>query len=242
MGNVKVEVCIGASGIETVRRSVEAAFLGGASTVELCSDMALEGLTPQRDHIIAARKAFQERQGLMVMIRPRAGNFCYSVQEKKQMAKQIDAACRTGADGVVLGMLRQGRIDVNGAQPLIKRAKEQGLAVTFHRAFDAVENPLEALEWLIEQGVDRILTSGTAWQSGKTALDGVNQMNHLVKQAGHQIEVVAAGGVQAGNVQLLLNQLPLEQGRISVHAYSGVQVAGQTRKEAVQELVRLASL
>ena len=36
----------------------------------------------------------------------------------------------------------------------------EGMAVTFHRAFDMCQNPMVALEQLTELGVARILTSG----------------------------------------------------------------------------------
>ena len=72
---VKFEVCINCDGKQSVTEAVGYAYAGGASTVELCGAMHLDGLTPTQEHIIEARKAFKDRSGLMIMIRPRGGDF-----------------------------------------------------------------------------------------------------------------------------------------------------------------------
>ncbi|MFZ1291106.1 MAG: copper homeostasis protein CutC, partial [Melioribacteraceae bacterium] len=62
---IKVEVCINCDGAQSVKDSVEAAYLGGASTIELCGAMHVNGLTPKMSQIVEARKAFKNRHGLM---------------------------------------------------------------------------------------------------------------------------------------------------------------------------------
>ena len=159
---IKVEVCINSDNIKNVQNSVSAAYDGGASTIELCSQMQCEGLTPIKSHIIKARKAFQDRNGLMVMIRPRKGDFSYSNAELVQMQQQIQIAADLGADGVVFGILQKStnNIAIDALQKLMQTCYLNNLKVTFHRAFDALLNPLESIESLIELGFHRILTSG----------------------------------------------------------------------------------
>ena len=104
---VKVEVCINSDSPQAVGNSVGLATLAGASTIELCSAMENGGLTPTGEHIGEAKQYFRSNKGLMVMIRPRKGDFCYSDTELQVMLNQIEIAALAGADGVVLGVLRE---------------------------------------------------------------------------------------------------------------------------------------
>ncbi len=71
--------------------------------------MHLDGLTPPRESIEAARLAFQ-RPGLMVMVRPRGGDFCYSSDEIAEMRREIEIAAEAKADGGGAGRIgKRGR-------------------------------------------------------------------------------------------------------------------------------------
>ncbi|MBK7105469.1 MAG: copper homeostasis protein CutC [Ignavibacteriae bacterium] len=235
---IKVEVCINCDGEQSLRDSVEAAYSGGASTIELCGEMQVDGLTPKLDSITEARKAFREKSGLMVMIRPRAENFSYSKKEIFEMKEQIKIASNAGADGVVFGVLNnQNNLDVDSMISLIELSKQNNLLITFHRAFDATPNPIETIELLINLGVNRVLTSGTKWGNKKSALDGITCLNQIIEKAKNKIEIVIAGGVNNKNVGIILNQLNLSYCKISVHSYSGVQKNGFTQTELVKSLV-----
>ena len=108
-----------------MRAAVTAAYHGGAERIELCSAMHLDGLTPDPQHIRIARDAFRDRPGLLVMVRPRAGDFCFSPDEVGQMVSQIELAQQCGADGVVLGVLRadDNRIASEPMQCLVQAAR-----------------------------------------------------------------------------------------------------------------------
>ncbi len=240
---IPVEICIEASDAAAVERSVRAAYEGGAATIELCADMHLDGLTPERACLAAARRAFRQRPGLMAMIRPRAGDFCYSPAELTQMLEQIDAAAEAGADGVVFGVLQavDQRIDLAACRRLLDAARRHGLKTTMHRAFDATPDPDATLDALIDLGFDRVLTSGVPWGQRGTALDGAERLAQTIHRAQGRIEVVLAGGINPANVRPLLAQLPLHAGRVAVHAYSGAQIAGRTTVEAINALVQSAN-
>ncbi len=237
---IKVEVCVNSDTIDNVQNSVKAAFLGGASRVELCSSMQFDGLTPNREHIIEARKAFGNRKGLMVMIRPRKGDFSYSKIEILEMHRQIQIAAEAGADGVVFGVLQENddRLNTIVLKELLKTCKSNNLQVTFHRAFDATPNPLETLDQLLESGVHRILTCGVPWGQKGNAQDGIKNLNQYVNQANGKIEIVIGGGVNPLNVKEILSNLSLNKENVSVHAYSGVQENGITTAGAVKALVK----
>ncbi len=240
---IKVEVCINSDASPDVKPAVEAAYLGGASTIELCAAMHLQGLTPTPEQIVAARQAFSTRNGLMVMIRPRGGDFSYSEPELETMRRQIQIAAEKGADGVVLGVLhaKDNRLDVAVTRQLIQTSRDLGLKVTFHRAFDATPQPLETLDELIELGAQRVLTCGLPWGQPGNAGDGVATLSRIITQARGRIEVVIGGGVNPLNVGGILKQLPLELGTVSVHAYSGAQENGVTTIAAVKTLLRAAN-
>ena len=94
------------------------------------------------------------------------------------MRHDIEVAKTLGAAGVVMGVLTaEGTIDVDRTADLLALARP--LAVTFHKAFDEVCDPIEALESLIELGVERVLTSG----GRPTALEGVEMLAALVDRA-----------------------------------------------------------
>ena len=235
----RVEICINSDSLDNVRNSVSAAYDGGASRVELCSAMHLDGLTPEKEQIIEARRVFHERNGLMVMIRPREGDFSFTEEELLSMLQSIETAADAGADGVVFGILQKdgGAIAVSPLNRLIRLARMFGLSVTFHRAFDAVPDPALALDALIELGVNRVLTSGTPWQKRGTALQGIGRLSALIERSRGRIEIVVSGSINASNAAAILRRLPMEKGNVSVHAYSGAQENGKTTTEKVKSIV-----
>ncbi|MFH5884172.1 copper homeostasis protein CutC [Halalkalibaculum sp. DA3122] len=241
---VQIEICINADREESVRRSVSAAFQGGAGRIELCGAMHHDGLTPQKKLIDVARKTFRERPGLLVMIRPRKGDFFYTPQTVTEMIAQIEGAARQGADGVVFGALHHTDHTINRSATLrlAEAAKKYDLATTFHRAFDATPNPSESLEQLIEMGIDRVLTSGNPWGEPGSALTGLPKLASMLEQARNRIELVVGGGVSPGNAGTLCRSLQTHGTHFSLHAYSSVRQDERTSQKKVERLVKNASL
>lgn len=241
MPALALEICIGCDDAVALDADCRAALAGGAATLELCRDMQLQGLTPQADDLRIARQAFS-RPGLYPMIRPRAGDFVYSGVEIAGMIEQIAACADLGADGVVFGALQGPRLDVAALQRLVAAARRRRLRSTFHRAFDAVADGAAGLEILVDLGIDRIMTSGTAWGSGGSAADGAATLAALIEQAGERVEIVLGGGITAVMLPSLLQQLPLRQGRVSAHAYGAVLRDGRVDATAVAALVQAAAV
>lgn len=198
-----LEICAG--DIDSVR----AAARGGAHRVELCSALALGGLTPSLGFINEAVKVNGLR--VHVLIRPREGDFVYTPAEVAVMLSDIDAAARAGAHGVVIGALRpDGSIDLGSCQAMVNRAKAHGLSVTFHRAFDRVAEPLTALNQIIALGCDYLLTSGCA----PSAWEGVEMLRQLHTEAANRITIIAAAGVNSANAAEILRR----SGCTQIHA------------------------
>jgi copper homeostasis protein len=188
--NIVFEVCID---------SVEAAIAaqeGGAHRVELCADLLEGGITPSAGTIHLARQRIDI--GLNVIIRPRGGDFCYSDAEFEVMQHDIQLAKEAGANGVVIGILKEdGTVDEERTARLIQLARP--LSVTFHRAFDMARDPYRALETLIELGVDRILTTGQEM----SPLEGLDLIAELVRRAGDRV-IIMPGGITQRNIKKIL--------------------------------------
>jgi copper homeostasis protein len=177
---------------------------GGAARIELCSRLDLGGLSPSDAELEAAVRA--TRLPLHVMVRPRAGDFVYDEREIAEMRREIERAKRARVAAVVLGVTRtDGSIDVERTGELTRLARP--LSVTFHRAFDAVPDPLAALELLVELGIDRVLTSAGA----PNAHAGRFELRKLVENARGRIVVLAGGGVRAENFRDILRDAGVDE-------------------------------
>lgn len=172
---------------------------GGADRIELCAAMVLGGLTPSLGTMREARAS--TRLPIVCMLRPRAGGFAYSSRELEAMRHDAAAALSHGLDGIVFGVLRpSGEIDVDRCADLVRMARAAGRETVFHRAFDVVPDPFQALETLIGLGVTRILTSGRQ----ATALAGAGLIRELVARAAGRIQILPGGSIRDTTVAELL--------------------------------------
>jgi copper homeostasis protein len=169
--------------------SVEACGEARVPRIELCAGLVEGGTTPSIGFLRRARAAYRGR--IMMMIRPRAGDFVVSPAECGVMLDDIQAARDHGADGVVFGCLApDGTIDLATAGRLVRAA--EGLDITFHRAFDVCRELPAALEALIGLGIPRVLTSGG--EAGVEA--GFESLVALQRQAAGRIALLAGGGLK----------------------------------------------
>lgn len=189
----RLEVCVDSA------EGAHAAEFGGADRVELCCAPSEGGLTPSLGALECARA--RVRLGLVVLVRPRPGDFSYSALELEAMKRDVRAAREAGADGVAIGCLSpDGRVDRERTGELAELARP--LSVTFHRAFDMSRDPLEALSDLMELGIERVLSSG----GEASALAGIDLLARLVREAAGRIAVVPAGGVAPENAARVLRE------------------------------------
>lgn len=182
------------------------AYRGGASRIELNSALHLGGLTPSLASLVLTKKHTDLK--VITMIRPRGAGFCYSEDEFEVMKADTLLMMEHGADGVAFGCLKEdGSINVKQSQQIIDIVKEYGGEVVFHRAFDCVKDPYQAIEKLIEMGVDRVLTSGLQ----SKAMDGIELIRKLQEKYGHQIEILAGSGINADNTKAMMDQTGIYQ-------------------------------
>jgi copper homeostasis protein len=192
-----------------------AAQEGGADRVELCANLSEGGTTPSAGSILLARRNLHI--GVQVMIRPRGGDFCYSATEFDIMKLDIVAAKNAGANGIVIGILKaDGSVDEARTRELVELARP--LSVTFHRAFDMARDPYEAMETLIEIGINRILTSGQE----SSVLEGLDLISDLVRKAGDRIIIMPGGGINERNFDKIARQ----SGAKELHVAALVEAEG----------------
>lgn len=177
--------------------SALAAQAGGADRIELCENLAEGGTTPSYGTLALVRERLHIP--VFVLIRPRGGDFLYDADELEVMKRDIETCARLGCDGVVIGALNaDGNVDDAGCRELIAAAG--AMHVTFHRAFDAARDQVQALEAIIALGCSRVLTSGAA----ASALDGVETIAARVRQANDRIGILVGAGVTAASLPALV--------------------------------------
>jgi len=186
---------IATSDFTTTRAAVE----GGADRIELCANLAEGGTTPSSGTIKRCREKFSVQ--LYPIIRPRGGDFLYTDEEFEIMKHDIRLCKDIGCDGIVTGLLNtDGTIDLKRTGQLAELAYPLG--VTFHRAFDRCRDPFEALEQLVQLGLERILTSGQQ----PTVNEGIELIAQLNKAADHRIIIMPGSGVRSENIKMLADK------------------------------------
>jgi copper homeostasis protein len=216
MADILLEVCV-----DDVA-GLEAAIEGGADRIELCTALAVGGLTPSAGLMSAAQRS---PVPCYAMIRPRAGNFIYSAAELDIMTNDIYFAASAGLAGVVFGAsLADGRLDT---EALVTLSNAVGtMPRTLHRAFDLVPDLAEAIELAIECGFERILTSGRA----AAAADGLADLAEAVRIADGRISIMPGAGVTIDTIDTILERVKVKE----VHSSCSSAVAVKDR-----QLVRL---
>lgn len=189
-----------------------AAANAGADRLELCASLGEGGLSPSPGTFATTRAAVG--LPLFVMVRPRAGDFCYSDTEFAAMLADIAHFRAGGADGIVTGVLTAaGRLDAARMRAL--GAAAAPLPVTCHRAFDLTPDADAALELLCELGVPRVLSSGQA----AAAPLGAACLRRLVDRAAGRLAVMAGAGVRAENVASLVQATGVREVHLSATAW-----------------------
>lgn len=181
--------------IEICANSYQSAInseVSGAHRIELCTELPIGGITPSFGLI--KQVISKLNIPVFVLIRPRSGNFTYSEDEFEIMKQDILLCKDLGCHGIVSGVLNGNTtVDTIRTKELVELSKP--LPFTFHRAFDCVPKSFDALEELINLGVNRILTSGQETSAEK----GLDQLKKLNEVSDGRIIILVGGGITAEN-------------------------------------------
>jgi len=172
--------------------SVAVAAQSKADRVEFCDELNEGGTTPSKEATIKARVVFSKE--LLVMIRPRGGDFNYSETEFEAMKNSILELKNTGIDGFVFGIITQeNTIDFQRNSELVALASP--FPCSFHRAIDHTNDYFQAIKTCIEIGFKTILTSGN-----ESKIDlGSTAVQEAVLRFGNQIQIMPGGGLRSSN-------------------------------------------
>lgn len=190
---------------------LEKAMQAGARRIELCDNLAVGGTTPSYGVTKAAVELVANYDTtIMTMIRPRGGDFVYKDLEIAIMLEDIRLTAQAGSQGVVFGALTADKkLDKPNLEKLIAASK--GMEIVFHMAFDELieEDQLEAIDWLSQAGVIRILTR--AGVSGDSLEKRFAHYHRILEHAKGKIDILPGGGIDLDNRQTFIDQLGVTQ-------------------------------
>jgi copper homeostasis protein len=215
---------------ETVEDAREAEQ-GGAGRIELVRDLSRGGLTPPPALIAAVVRAVSIP--VRVMVRETEPYEVVDPEELSRLRTAARGAIESGAVGLVLGFLRDGVVDIETVREVLGPLSTD---VTFHRAFDETDRPLEALAAIsTEARVDRILTSGGAgdWPARLAQLNALRQAVHQT------VTILPGAGLDDGALRdLAKDGFPEAHVGRAARVPSGLD--GRVRASRVAELVAIA--
>ena len=190
---------------------LEKAMQAGARRIELCDNLAVGGTTPSYGVTKAAVElAADYDTTIMTMIRPRGGDFVYNDLEISIMLDDIRLTAQAGSQGVVFGALTADKkLDKANLEKLIAASK--GMEIVFHMAFDDLsdQDQLEAIDWLSQAGVTRILTR--AGVSGDSLEKRFAHYRRILEHVAGKIEILPGGGIDMDNRQTFIDELGVTQ-------------------------------
>lgn len=182
--------------------SARAAVRGGADRLELCSALAIGGLTPY-EALLRQIKAEADIP-VRCLMRPRAGDFLYTPEELEMLRLQILQLKNAGADGFVIGCLTpEGHLDKSVMATLMDAC---GGNVSLHRCIDVSRDPIQTYLDAKALGIDTVLTSGGA----SSCLGGREVIGQLLKlrDAVNGPEVLIGAGVKAAVIRQFRAEFP----------------------------------
>ncbi len=203
-----IEACV-----ESLEEAITAAKRG-ADQLELCGDLAQDGLTPTL--ALTKQTLVAVDIPIKVMIRPRGGNFVYTSEELRSMWDSIIEFQKIGIQHFVIGIAtRENRLDISTISVLCAAFPEEEF--TLHKVIDSITDPLSTIPAInLIPNLTSILTSGGA----PTALEGAAQIMAMQSALHPSKHIIAAGKITQDN-------LPLVQSKIQVPAYHGRRIVGE---------------
>ena len=219
-----IEICC--SSIESVENAVK----GNSQRIELCEDLINDGLTPSPELLSATVAACTIP--IHVLIRPRRGNFIYDKADIKATEMAIEMVKSYPIQGMVIGILNEKhQVPFDVLKEWVDQI--QPLDLTFHRAFDVAENPMETLKGLMDLGFDRILTSGQE----PSAVTGLELLKKLKAESEAHLTIMPGGGITDKNCSVFF-----KNGFKEVHLSAKNGNVLKTSKDPISDLEIIKSV
>jgi copper homeostasis protein len=218
--------------IDDAREAIE----GGADRLEVVRDILQGGLTPAIDLVRAIQQITP--LPLRVMVRENAG-YATDTAELTTLRRAAADLWSLGVDGLVIGFADGGQLRLEDVRRVVERAP--GARITFHRAFDSLTTPEEALPSLAARTqIDRILTSGgqgTAPERSARLRRWAERLATL--RAG--LTIIAGGGVDEDVLRVLAHEQSVTEAHVGRAVREGNDPNGAVRAALVRHLKSVAA-
>ena len=219
---LEVIVCSVADAIEAQK--------GGASRLEVVRELDRGGLTPPVEMVHAIKQAVD--LPLRVMVRESDGYGTSGEAEVRNLCTAAEIFAKLGVDGLVLGFLKNGEIDLDLTARVLACAPE--VKATFHHAFENAADRLKALREIKSlKQVDRILSHGGSGNLDERRL----HLDTYAHAAAPELTLIAGGGIDIDAIALLKETTIVREFHVGRAARRGFQVSGEVQAELVRTLI-----
>jgi copper homeostasis protein len=219
--------------LEVVVQSVDdarEATRGGAGRLEVVRSINDGGLTPPLALVRAI--AAETPLPLRVMVRENAG-YSTDPNEVRALRRALEEFAELGVDGIVIGFANGGEPALDDLAEVLRDAPP--VRVTFHRAFDAVRDPLSAIDRIVTvPQVDRILTSGGTGSRDARA----ERLRDYSTRAGQRIRILAGGDVDREMLRVIAATRCVSEVHVASAARANADPNGPVSATCVRELVK----
>jgi copper homeostasis protein len=203
---------------------------GGAGRLEIVRDLCRGGLTPSVELVqeILAAVTLPVR----VMLREEDSYEVVGRLRRERLCAAATALSGLNVDGVVLGFLHSGEVDIQLTESVLSCASN--LRATFHHAFEDTDDPFAAIQTLKRVAqVDRILTSGG---SGDWT-EKIQRLARFKEEASPEIEILAGGGIDQQRIRMICRDTDIREFHVGRAAREPASAQGEVRATRVRALV-----
>ena len=182
--------------LEVIAQSIEDVKIinkSKANRIELCSSLEVGGYTPNIELIKEATEI--SKIPVMVIVRNHSDTFEINSEQLDEIIFQIKEINKTKAHGIVFGAILNNKVNKEALETIINTVENK--EITFHKAFDYVEEKESESLYLYNKKINRILTSG---KEGNP----INHLEALNQTSKSGIEVLVGGGVTLDNKDILI--------------------------------------
>ncbi len=220
----------------SLQDAIEAAA-GGADRLEVVRDLGHGGLTPDLALVRAIAEAVDIPLRVMVRENP-------SMQLAG--AAELDILCQQAAefnslclDGLVAGFIANDEVDLATLWAITEAAPQ--MKITFHRAFDALTDPLNAIRTLktVPQ-VDRILTTGETGGHSDPWSERKLRLQYWQNCAAPEITILAGAGMVPAVINDLRNDERIFEMHVGRAARIPQEIDGRVSRVQVAKLKGLS--
>ncbi|HEY6806248.1 MAG TPA: copper homeostasis protein CutC [Pyrinomonadaceae bacterium] len=221
---LEVIACSVADAIEAER--------GGADRLEVVRELQVGGLTPSIELVKEIKTAVE--LPLRVMLRESVG---FETTSEDEVERLCDAAAKfasIGIDGLVLGFLKHGQVDVELTQRILDSAPS--VRATFHHAFEDTADRFEAIRQIKQlTQVDRILSHG-----GPGALaERAERLSSYQQHASPELTILAGGGIDVAAMNQFARSTTIREFHVGRAARSSFKVEGVVEAPLVHNLLQI---